>query len=132
MANAMMIAAVATGGAIGAVLRYTTSLVVGAGIFGMAGPLATLLVNIAGSAMMGGLAGLIAAGMVLPETWRGFFAVGLLGALTTFSSFALDSYGFWMRSDLIGAAGYLGASVILSLASFAIAYGVVRTALGAG
>jgi len=73
MANAMMIAAVATGGAIGAVLRYTTSLVVGAGIFGMAGPLATLLVNIAGSAMMGGLTGLIAAGLVLPETWRGFF-----------------------------------------------------------
>jgi CrcB protein len=55
-----------------------------------------------------------------------------LGGLTTFSSFALDGYGFWMRSDLIGAAGYIGASVILSLASFAIAYAVVRTALGAG
>lgn len=79
MANAMMIAAVATGGAIGAVLRYTTSLVVGAGIFGMAGPLATLLVNIAGSAMMGGLAGLIAAGLVLPETWRVFSRLGCLG-----------------------------------------------------
>ncbi len=73
MANAMMIAAVATGGAIGAVLRYTTSLVVGAGIFGMAGPLATLLVNIAGSAMMGGLAGLIAAGIGIARNVARFF-----------------------------------------------------------
>ena len=28
-------------------------------------------------------------GLILPEAWRAFFAVGLLGALTTFSSFAL-------------------------------------------
>ena len=56
-------------------------------LFGIAGPLATLLVNIVGSGLMGCLTGAIAAGMVLPEAWRGFFAVGLLGALTTFSSF---------------------------------------------
>ena len=91
MANATMIAAVAAGGAIGAVLRYGVSLSVGAGLFGIAGPLATLLVNIAGSGLMGCLAGAVAAGMVLPGAWRGFFAIGLLGALTTFSSFALDA-----------------------------------------
>ena len=91
MANATMIAAVAAGGAIGAVLRYGVSLGVAAGLFGIAGPLATLLVNIAGSGLMGCLAGAIASGMVLPETWRGFFTIGLLGALTTFSSFALDA-----------------------------------------
>ena len=37
MANATMIAAVAAGGAIGAVLRYGVSLSVGAGLFGIAG-----------------------------------------------------------------------------------------------
>jgi CrcB protein len=126
MANALMIAAVATGGAIGAVLRYTTSLVVGAGIFGMAGPLATLLVNIAGSAMMGGLAGLIAAGLVLPETWRGFFAVGLLGALTTFSSFALDAGTLWQKQGALIAGAYVMASVILSLLAFGAAFWAIK------
>ena len=46
-----MIAAVAVGEAIGAtvaVLRYRVSLSVDAGLFGIAGPLATLLVNITG------------------------------------------------------------------------------------
>ena len=37
MASATMIAAVAAGGAIGAVLRYGVSLSVGAGLFGIAG-----------------------------------------------------------------------------------------------
>ena len=122
MANAMMIAAVATGGAIGAVLRYTTSLAVGASIFGMAGSLATLLVNISGSAMMGGLAGLIVAGMVLPETWRGFFAVGLLGALTTFSS----SGTLWQKQGALMAGAYVMASVTLSLLAFGAAFWAVK------
>ena len=47
-----MIAAVAAGGAIGAVLRYGVSLSVGAGLFAIAGPLATLRVNIAGACVM--------------------------------------------------------------------------------
>ena len=67
MISATMIAAVATGGAIGAVLRYGVSLSFGAGLFGIVGPLATLLVNIAGSGLMGCLAGAIATGIVLPE-----------------------------------------------------------------
>ena len=95
MASATMIAAVAAGGAIGAVLRYGVSLSFGAGLFGIAGPLATLLVNIAGSGLIGCLAGGVASGMVLPEAWRGFFVIGLLGALTTFPALRLMqvSYG---------------------------------------
>ena len=95
MASATMIAAVAVGGAIGAILRYVVSLSMDAGLFGIAGPLATLLVNIAGSGLMGCLAGAIASGMILPEAWRGFFTIGLLGARTTFSSFALDAGQLW-------------------------------------
>ena len=78
MASATIIAAVAAGGAIGAVLRYGVSLSFGAGLFGIAGPLATLLVNIAGSGLMGCLAGAIAAGMVLPEAWRFFLPLACL------------------------------------------------------
>jgi fluoride exporter len=107
MASATMIAAVAAGGAIGALLRYGVSLSAGAGLFGIAGLLATLLVNIAGSGLMGCLAGAVAAGMVLPEAWRGFFAIGLLGALTTFSSFALDAGHLWQKQGMVMAGARL-------------------------
>ena len=126
MASATMIAAVAAGGAIGAVLRYGVRLNFGAGLFGIAGPLATLLVNIAGSGLMGCIAGAIAAGMVLPEAWRGFFAVGLLGALTTFSSFALDAGQLWQKQGMAMAGAYVMASVLLSLLAFSAGFWAVK------
>ena len=124
MDSAIMIAAVAAGGAMGAVLRYGVSLSFGAGLFGIAGPLATLLVNIAGSGLMGCIAGAIAAGMVLPEAWRGFFAVGLLGVLTTFSSFALDAGQLWQKQGMVMAGAYVMASVLLSLLAFSAGFWV--------
>ena len=58
-------AAVGAGGAIGAMARYGVAQFAGAGLFGMAGPLATLVVNVTGSAVMGGLAAVLAAGLPL-------------------------------------------------------------------
>ena len=126
MDSATMIAAVAAGGGMGAVLRYGVNLSFGAGLFGIAGPLATLLVNIAGSGLMGCIAGAIAAGMVLPDAWRGFFAVGLLGALTTFSSFALDAGQLWQKQGMVMAGAYVMASVLLSLLAFSAGFWAVK------
>ena len=129
-----MFAAIGAGGALGAMTRYAVAQLVGAGMFGMAGPMATLIVNIAGSMMMGALAGGIAAGLMLPEAWRGFIAVGFLGALTTFSSFALDTGQLVARQGMPMAALYVGLSVCLSLAAFfaaqAIATGLVARVSG--
>lgn len=129
-----MFAAIGAGGALGAMTRYAVAQLVGGGIFGMAGPMATLIVNIAGSMMMGALAGGIAAGLILPEAWRGFIAVGFLGALTTFSSFALDTGQLAARQGMPMAALYVGLSICLSLAAFfaaqAIATGLVARVSG--
>ena len=127
--SAGMFAAVAAGGALGAMTRYALSLVVGGGVFGIAGPLATLSVNIIGCAMMGGVAGAVAAGLALPEMWRGFVAVGFLGALTTFSSFTLDAGTLLARQGLSMSIVYLGLSVILSLIAFFAVQAAVTTLL---
>lgn len=121
-----MMAAVAAGGAIGAVLRYNISLVTGTGIFGVSGPLASLIVNGAGSALMGCLAGSVVTGLVLPEAWRGFLAVGVLGAFTTFSSFALDAGQLWQTKGAIMAGAYVVVSVVLSLSAFGTMFMAVR------
>jgi len=126
MASATMITAVAAGGAIGAVLRYGVSLSVGAGLFGIAGPLATVLVNIVYSGLMSCLAGAVAAGMVLLVAWQGFFAIDLLGALITFSSFALDVRQLWQKQGMVMAGAYVMASVLLSLLAFGVGFWAVR------
>ena len=95
-----MYAAVAGGGALGAMLRYSVSLLTGAGFFGINGPVATLIVNVCGSGLMGLFAGLVAGGLMVPEAWRAFIAIGLLGALTTFSSFALDAGALFQKQAL--------------------------------
>ena len=127
--SAGMFAAVAAGGALGALVRYAVTLGVGPGVFGLPGPLATLMVNVAGSAMMGVVAGLVAAGVAIPEAWRGFVAVGFLGAFTTFSSFALDTGTLMARQGLSMSIVYVGLSVLLSLVAFLSVQGLVAAFL---
>ena len=124
--------AVAAGGACGALLRYGAVLAMGAGIFGFAGPMATLTVNICGSAMMGLVAGGLAAGVVMPEPLRVFIAVGFLGVLTTFSTFALDAGALLQRQSGAAALAYIALSVVLSLLAFAAAHMLASAALGRG
>ena len=121
----LIYAAVVAGGTLGAMLRYSVSLLAGAGFFGINGPLATLSVNVIGSGVMGLLDGLVAGGLILPEAWHAFFAVGLLGALTTFSSFAVDAGTLVHKQGLDIAMLYVGLCLCLSLGSFALCYWLV-------
>jgi CrcB protein len=122
-----MIAAVAVGEAIGAILGLWASLSVGASLFGVAGPSAALLVNVVGLGLMGCLAGAIAASMILPEAWRGFFAISLLGAADHFfSSFELAADQLWQKQSMVKAGAYVMASVLLSLLAIGAGFWAVR------
>ena len=54
---------------------------------------------------------------------------GVLGGFTTFSAFSLDAVTLYERGDVVLAAGYVAASVLLSVAALfaglAVARGVV-------
>ena len=124
-----MFLSVGAGGAIGAMARYGAGVVLAAR-FGASGWIATLAVNAAGCLLMGMLAAYLASSAHIPEPLRGFVAVGFLGGLTTFSTFTLDGYGFWLRGDIFGAVAYITASILLSLAGFASGFWLLRTTLG--
>lgn len=119
-----MILAVAVGGALGAVLRYGCN-VMALHFLGSGFPWATLFVNIFGSFAMGVLIAAFASlGNPSPEM-RAFLTVGFLGALTTFSTFALDVSVLWEKGDVLYTALYVSSSVILSI--FALFAGMALT-----
>jgi len=116
---------VAIGGACGAMMRYAVALYV-AGHLGAASWIATLSVNIAGCLCMGVLAGYLAAVPTVSEPVRLALTVGFLGAVTTFSTYALDSYTLFQRGDVMLLMGYIAGSVILSLLAFGVGIMLMR------
>ncbi len=74
------------GGAIGAILRSLLSALPGQTSF----PYGTLLVNLLGSFLIGVLWVLFET-RLLPEPYKPFLITGMLGALTTFSTYSLDN-----------------------------------------
>ena len=82
--------AIAAGGAIGALLRYWTSIAVH-GRLGMEFPYGTLAVNVLGSLLMGFLYIWLIDRMAAGPALRAFLLVGVLGAFTTFSTFSMET-----------------------------------------
>ena len=117
---------VALGGAIGASARHGLSLAM-LRLYGPGFPLGTFLANIIGGLLMGLLMGwLIREAPEGSNSIRLFAGVGVLGGFTTFSAFSLEamrmleakSYGIFF--------GYIGASVVLSIAAVALGLFLMR------
>lgn len=119
------LAAVAAGGALGSVARYVIAAQVNIWL-GNAFPFGTLAVNLLGCAVMGLLAESAALFWSPPPELRSFLMVGVLGGLTTFSSFALDFGVLWERNAQITATFYLVASLSLSLGGFFAGMALIR------
>ena len=104
------------GGALGSGLRYGVTLLTGlTGSFSSHNWVATLIVNVVGSFLIGYLSA-YAHGHCPSSRWfRPFFIVGLCGGFTTFSTFAMDLYGQYSRGAMVTMVLYLVSSVVLSL-----------------
>ena len=113
---------VALGGAIGASGRYLTG-IAAVRLLGHGFPWGTLIVNVVGSFLMGVLVVVMA--QKFGTRFAPFLMTGLLGGFTTFSAFSLDALTLYERGQTGLAAGYVLASIGLTLS--AIALGVLMT-----
>jgi CrcB protein len=112
--------ALISGGAIlGALLRYLAN-----GWLGVSEqrlPLATLVVNLVGSFLIGWLYG--NGWLSTSEKVRLFAAVGLLGSLTTFSAFSLETFRRIETGQFGWALGYVLLSTVGGLLAVALGVG---------
>jgi CrcB protein len=125
MPNALGYLLVFIGGGLGAVARHGVNRA-GLALLGPGFPWWTMAVNIAGSFLIGLLAGLFGA-METGHNMRLFLTTGVLGGFTTFSAFSLDALTLWERGALLQAGLYVAATIILSL--LAAAVGLLLTRL---
>ena len=112
--HTIQILAVAIGGATGAVLRFGISRGVHS-VFGLSFPLGTLVVNVVGSFLIGFLSVYFLEKFASMPALRLGMTVGLLGALTTFSTFSLETLTLLDQGQLIKAAANVALNVVLCL-----------------
>lgn len=102
---------VGIGGFIGSVLRYfVQGLNLNFQVLSI--PLGTLLVNIAGSFIIGLLIGFSAKGDWLSYEMRLLLMVGFCGGFTTFSSFTAENFTLMQNGQFVPVLIYTGVSVI--------------------
>ena len=116
---------VALGGALGAAGRYLVAMQA-LRWFGPGFPWGTITVNIAGSLIMGVMAGVFAHRLQVSTEVRMFLMTGVLGGFTTFSAFSLDIYFLAERKEYLSSALYVIGSISLSVAALFIGLRLMR------
>jgi len=108
--------AIAGGGAAGAVARYWVS----GRVYQWLGtdfPWGTLVVNVAGSFLIGLLATVLLERLPLDVEWRALLIIGFLGAFTTFSTFSWETLALIEQAQYAKAVGNALVSVVACLAA---------------
>lgn len=109
---------VATGGAVGAVARHGTG-VLCAAMWGTRFPWGTLIVNVLGCFMLGWLLHEAEHVNVFGDTTKLAIGTGFLGAMTTFSTFGVQTVQVWSRSPSTAMLNVAG-NLVLGLIAAAI------------
>jgi CrcB protein len=123
-----LVGAVALGGLVGAPARYGLAVLLPAGADRF--PWATFVVNVAGSALLGLLLDVVVErapdGDSVARLLRHLLGVGLLGAFTTYSTFALEADLSLRQGNGLLAASYVLASLVAGLLACAAGIGAGR------
>ncbi len=113
-----LFALVALGGALGSISRFGVATAMAA-IVGAGFPWATLTVNIVGSFLIGLITALGLELGRLPDEVRVFLTTGVMGGLTTYSTFSLDTVRLIEAGEHLRAAGYLVGTTALCVGACA-------------
>jgi len=110
---------ISLGAILGANLRYW----VGgwaANRFGTTFPYGTLIINVTGSLILGFLMTLLTDRFLVDPRWRIFFAIGFLGAYTTFSTYTYESVNMILKGQVwLGLVNLFGSSILGATAMLA-------------
>lgn len=127
--NPLDLLAVFAGGGLGSALRYAITLTPLKEVGGVGFPLGTLITNVAGSFVIGVIAGLATTSAAASPRMALFARVGICGGFTTFSTFALESTGLLQRGGYLAGLGYMTLSFVLGVAAVAAGQAAVGLAV---
>ncbi|WP_342162225.1 fluoride efflux transporter CrcB [Methylobacterium sp. SD21] len=119
------------GAGIGGGFRHGFNVAVSRTLPGLGFPLATLLINVLGSFLMGVLAEGFALRGAAGHPARLLLTTGVLGGFTTFSTFSLDAIALYERGETALSAAYVLASVAGGLLGLIAGMALVRGILSA-
>lgn len=105
---------IAAGGSLGAISRFWLANAVYS-IFGREFPHGTLFINVSGSFLMGFLTEVMLQRFPLSIEYRAAILIGFLGAYTTFSSFAIETYYLIEQGAYLKATANILLSVLLCI-----------------
>lgn len=117
--------AVAAGGVVGAISRYFLSGWMQQK-FPAFEPAGTLFVNVLGCFLIGLLVALELQGIYSNRTVRAFFITGVLGSLTTFSTFSYQTVALAQEQRFNGAVFNIASNLILGLLAVLLGMAIVR------
>jgi CrcB protein len=117
---------IAIGGAVGAMLRYFVG-VVAAERFGPRLPIGTFSINISACFMIGFILEYLSRHANVNPAWRYAFAVGFLGAYSTFSSFEWETWTELTKGAYWIGLAYVAASLIVGLLAVGLGSATARS-----
>lgn len=126
--QAPVLAAVAVGGAAGALGRYGLGLALphASGAF----PWATFAVNVTGCLLIGVLIVLVTEWRTAPALVRPLLGTGVLGGYTTFSTYAVDAHEMLGAGRVAAAAAYVVGTLVAAIVATWLGMWLARTATG--
>lgn len=113
------------GGFLGANARYLLGSWI-ATRYGTSFPYGTLVINVSGSFMLGFFLVLMFERFLVPSDWHFFFAIGFLGAYTTFSTFSYESCALLQDGYSLLALANMVGSVVLGLVAVLMGAALAR------
>ena len=112
---------IGSGGFIGSIARYLVSQLNLTVSFHSI-PVGTLIVNVAGSFLIGFLTGIAEKSMIMNPEWRLFLMAGLCGGFTTFSTFTWENLMLMHSGQALTVLLYTGLSIFLGFLAVYLGY----------